>query len=238
MTRSQAMSLDPAVTSRQVGLVLGRRAVDAVRPGWFQRTLSGIRALEALVTGAEIWLEHDRASFGNQMMWLPVVLTPPVAVAALAGSSPTIGWGTPTAFGAAVAAPDRQVIPVEGDGSHQITATQLGSIGLQPVAPIMLIVANDVYAVEEYTMRNDDRARVRGYDKLPPWRYHDLPAAMGCSDWFTPVVRSNGELDAALKRARDENRPSYIEVRLQPELATAKSERDHDRQYQIAAPGR
>ena len=28
------------------------------------------------VTGAEILLEHDRASFGNKMMWLPVALTP------------------------------------------------------------------------------------------------------------------------------------------------------------------
>jgi hypothetical protein len=72
-------------TSGQVVHFLGRRALDAVRHGRFQRTLSGITALGALVTGAEIWLEHDRASFGNKMMWLPVVLTPPVAVAALAG---------------------------------------------------------------------------------------------------------------------------------------------------------
>lgn len=34
---------------------------------------------------AEIFLEHDRASFGNTMMWLPVALTPVVAVAGVAG---------------------------------------------------------------------------------------------------------------------------------------------------------
>jgi Thiamine pyrophosphate enzyme, C-terminal TPP binding domain len=45
------------------------------------------------------------------------------------------GSGTPAAFGAAAAAPDRQVILAEGDGSHQIIATQLGSISQQPVAP-------------------------------------------------------------------------------------------------------
>ena len=33
--------------------------------------LSGLTAVGAVVTGAEIWIEHDRASFGNQMMWLP-----------------------------------------------------------------------------------------------------------------------------------------------------------------------
>jgi hypothetical protein len=37
------------------------------------------------VTGFEIFLEHDRASFGNDMMWLPVALTPVVAAAGLGG---------------------------------------------------------------------------------------------------------------------------------------------------------
>ena len=37
------------------------------------------------MTGAEIFLEHDRASFGNTMMWLPVVLTPFVSAAGIAG---------------------------------------------------------------------------------------------------------------------------------------------------------
>jgi indolepyruvate decarboxylase len=148
----------------------------------------------------------------------------------------SIGWGTPAAFGAAVAAPDRQVIVVEGDGSHQITATQLGCMDHQPITPIMLILANDIYAVEEYTMGNDDVDRVRCYDKLPQWRYSGLPAAMGCSGWFTPVVRSNGELHAALQRARSETHPSYIEVRLPHQLDTAASQRQRVRQYQISDP--
>ncbi len=33
----------------------------------------------------EIFLEHDRASFGNRMMWVPVVLNPVVAAAGVAG---------------------------------------------------------------------------------------------------------------------------------------------------------
>jgi hypothetical protein len=56
-----------------------------VRQGRFERSLSGITAVGALVTGAEIWLEHDRASFGNRMMWLPVGLTPMATVAGVGG---------------------------------------------------------------------------------------------------------------------------------------------------------
>ena len=56
-----------------------------VRQGRFERSLSGITALGALVTGAEIWLEHDRASFANRMMWVPLLATPAAAAAGIGG---------------------------------------------------------------------------------------------------------------------------------------------------------
>ena len=61
------------------------RMVANVRHGRFERALSGLTAGAALVTGAEIFLEHDSASFGNKMMWWPVALSPVVAVAGVGG---------------------------------------------------------------------------------------------------------------------------------------------------------
>lgn len=61
------------------------RLVRNVEHGRFERTLSGLTAVGALVTAAEIWMEHDRASFGNRMMWLPVALGPVGAAAGVAG---------------------------------------------------------------------------------------------------------------------------------------------------------
>jgi len=52
-----------------------------VQHGRFERTLAGLTAVGALVSAAEIYLEHDRASFGNKMMWVPVALGPVGAVA-------------------------------------------------------------------------------------------------------------------------------------------------------------
>jgi len=43
-----------------------------IQHGRFERSMAGLTAVGALITGAEIWMEHDRASFGNRMMWLPV----------------------------------------------------------------------------------------------------------------------------------------------------------------------
>jgi hypothetical protein len=71
------------------GLDDGRIGIDRylhnVATGRFERSLSGLTAIGALIAGVEIWLEHDRASFSNKMMWLPVALTPAVAATGVAG---------------------------------------------------------------------------------------------------------------------------------------------------------
>jgi hypothetical protein len=61
------------------------RMVRNVRTGHFERSLSALTAAGALVTAAEIFFEHDSASFGNKMMWVPVALGPVGAVAGVAG---------------------------------------------------------------------------------------------------------------------------------------------------------
>ena len=40
----------------------------------------------------------------------------------------------------------------------------------------------------------------------------ELPRALGCADWFTARVTTLGELDAAMKIARDSKSGAYIEV--------------------------
>ncbi len=61
------------------------RLVGDIRTGHFERTLSALTAVGGVITAVEIFLEHDRASFGNRMMWVPVVLNPVVAAAGVAG---------------------------------------------------------------------------------------------------------------------------------------------------------
>jgi hypothetical protein len=56
-----------------------------IETGHFERSLSALAAVGALVTAGEIFFEHDSASFGNKMMWLPVALGPVGAVAGVAG---------------------------------------------------------------------------------------------------------------------------------------------------------
>ena len=61
------------------------RIVKNIEHGRFERSLSGLTALAAVVTTAEIYIEHYRASFGNKFMWSPIVVTPPLVVAGIGG---------------------------------------------------------------------------------------------------------------------------------------------------------
>lgn len=69
---------------------VGRMGIDRllgeIETGRFEKMMSGLTAVGAAVTAVEIWSEHDGASFGNKMMWLPVVIVPtaiPAGVAAV-----------------------------------------------------------------------------------------------------------------------------------------------------------
>jgi hypothetical protein len=61
------------------------RAVRNIEHGRFERSLSALTAAAALITSAEIYIEHYRASFGDRMMWSPIVATPPVVIAGIGG---------------------------------------------------------------------------------------------------------------------------------------------------------
>lgn len=61
------------------------RAVRNIEHGRFERSLSGFVAVAAVITTAEVYFEHYRASFGNKIMWSPIVVTPPLVAAGIAG---------------------------------------------------------------------------------------------------------------------------------------------------------
>ncbi|HEY2636082.1 MAG TPA: hypothetical protein VGI54_01735, partial [Solirubrobacteraceae bacterium] len=61
------------------------RALRQARRGRAQRALSAATAASALPLGAEIYINHYGGSFGNKWMWTPVVLSPALAAAGLAG---------------------------------------------------------------------------------------------------------------------------------------------------------
>src|ERR1700726_4870148 len=154
-------------------------------------------------SGDNVVLESGSSSFGIP----PLTLADDVHVQLqmLWGS---IGWATGAAFGIALADLKRKTILITGEGSHQLTANEIGNMGRFGANPIILCLNNDGYMVERALEPNPDWS----YNDLAKWRYAEVPHALGCTDWFTARVETLGELDAALKAARESKSGAYIEV--------------------------
>ncbi|MGN6125860.1 MAG: hypothetical protein ACTHON_04800 [Humibacter sp.] len=75
----------PHLTNRPHPAAAATRGVDRlvsdVRHGRFERSMSALTAVGAAVATADIYFEHDKASFGNKWMWSPII-TGPIGVAA------------------------------------------------------------------------------------------------------------------------------------------------------------
>jgi hypothetical protein len=61
------------------------KLLDNIRNGRVQKLLAVTTALSAPALGLEVYLEHYKGSFGDKWMWTPLVLTPPLTAAGLAG---------------------------------------------------------------------------------------------------------------------------------------------------------
>jgi hypothetical protein len=62
-----------------------RRLLSNIRDGRVQRLLAATTAMSAPALGAEIYFEHYKGSFGDKWMWTPLILTPPLTAAGIAG---------------------------------------------------------------------------------------------------------------------------------------------------------
>jgi indolepyruvate decarboxylase len=146
------------------------------------------------------------ATFHNQTLW---------------GS---IGWATPAAFGAALAAQDQRVVLVTGDGSHQLTAQEVGQFGRLGLKPVIFLLNNSGYLIERLLCANPSAS----YNDIADWQYAELPHALGCEDWFTVRVTNCGELDQALETASKGDKACYIEVVTDMYAASPLAEKLHE----------
>jgi indolepyruvate decarboxylase len=236
-TAAYSARLDPArfITIGLNDVRIGEQVFDSVRLGDVLVELSKIkskappykrRSLEAQATngsasnkitmdalypsyaafirpGDTVVLETGSTSLGMT----PMMLRDGVRVEAqvLWGS---IGWATPAALGIALADPSRRTVLITGEGSHQLTANEVGSMGRFGANIVVFVLNNEGYLVERALEENPDWT----YNNLAPWRYSELPKALGCADWFTARVGTLGDLDAAMKAAEAGKSGAYIEI--------------------------
>jgi indolepyruvate decarboxylase len=121
----------------------------------------------------------------------------------------SIGYSLPALLGAQLADPARRGLLLIGDGAAQMTIQELGTIGRHRLTPVIILVNNDGYTVERAL--HEPRAV---YNDIAPWRWSDLPAALGVPAPLVLTARTVDELDQSLATAADTtDRMVFIEVR-------------------------
>jgi acetolactate synthase-1/2/3 large subunit len=127
----------------------------------------------------------------------------------------TMGFTLPAAIGAKLAAPDRQVVGVVGDGDFMMTMQELAT-AVQYGVPVVIAVLNNIgwQSIRDLQISTLGPERVLATEFLregQPYspNFADIAAAFGC---HSERIQAGEEVGPALARAFQSGRPSLIEV--------------------------
>ncbi|HCB1498132.1 TPA: indolepyruvate decarboxylase [Klebsiella michiganensis] len=158
-----------------------------------------------LRAGDIILADQGTAAFGAAALKLPANTT--LIVQPLWGS---IGFTLPAAYGAQIAAADRRVVLIIGDGAAQLTIQEMGSMLRDKQCPLILLLNNKGYTVERAIHGPEQR-----YNDIALWDWNRLPEA------FAPDVPSRcwrvarmQELEEAMASSITSDRLTLVEVML------------------------
>lgn len=120
----------------------------------------------------------------------------------------TLGSAMPTALGAKVGRPDRQVVSIAGDGGFQFTLEEIG-VAVHHRIPVTMVVFNDAtHSAVKVVQRRDYERRYVSVDLVNP-DYVKLADAYGI---VGKRIDSPDELTDALRSARDSDMPVLLDV--------------------------
>jgi len=175
--------------------------------------------ISRLVAELRAFLDRDAivvTSSGNvQAQWFQEAMVYEPKTNLTAGGFSTMGWTVPAALGAKLAAPDRQVVGLVGDGDLLMTVQELAT-AVQYGIPVIYVVANNMgwIAIRDLqaAVYGEERAVgaefLKGAEPISP----DLAAlarAFGC---YAEQVSTPDEVRPALERALAADVPAVVEI--------------------------
>jgi acetolactate synthase-1/2/3 large subunit len=175
--------------------------------------------ISRLIAELRTFLDRDAivvTSSGNtQAQWFQEAMVYEPKTNLTTGGFSTMGWTVPAALGAKLAAPDRQVVGLVGDGDFLMTAQELATAAQYDI-PAVYVVANNMgwIAIRDLqaAVYGEERAAgaefLKGNAPMSP----DLAAmarAFGCHG---ERISSPGEVRPALERAFAAGVPAVVEV--------------------------
>lgn len=80
-------------------------------------------------------------------------------------------------------------------------------MGFTGVSPVVIVLNNGLYGVEALISETG-----HAYNDLPPWRYAEIPATLGCKGWWCGRAETVAELKEALCSINAHSGAAYLEV--------------------------
>ena len=175
--------------------------------------------ISRLIAELRTFLQRDAivvTSSGNvQAQWFQEAAVYEPNTNLTTGGFSTMGWTLPAALGAKLAAPDRQVVGLVGDGDFLMTIQELAT-AVQYNIPAVFVVANNAgwIAIRDLqaAVYGEDRAQGAEFLRRGAPVSPDLAGiarAFGC---HAEHISAPDEVRPALQRAFNANAPAVIEV--------------------------
>lgn len=163
-------------------------------------------------------LFEDAPSSSSTLFRIVELTKPNTYFRCRAGGS--IGWGLPAAIGGKLAAPDKPIVAVVGDGSSLWSIQALWSASHYNLPVTFIICANASYRICKMGLRRKigekAKGRCLGMDfENPRIDFVKLGESMGLSG---QKVEKPEELAKALKAAFKLNKPNIVEVSIEDDL--------------------
>jgi len=130
------------------------------------------------------------------------------------GGFSTMGWAYPAALGAKLAAPDRQVVAVIGDGDFMMTMQEMATAREYGINVVVLLLNNyGWYSIRDLQMAEFGEDRAIGID-WDPDRSPDFVAVAKGFGLKAESVERPDDIQAAVNRALAHDGPSLVEVKV------------------------
>lgn len=203
-------ALADAIGAPREGPVQPLKLPEAAPTGPLSPQMAGVSIARHLPEGAII--ADDSVTSGGGIA-VPAMTARPHQVIALTGGA--IGDGMPMAIGAAVAAPDKKVVSLNGDGSAMYTVQSLWTMAREGLDITVVVFANHTYRILNIEMLRT------GAGEAGPSAKKLLDLGDPRIDWVSvakgfglPAVRCTTaeEFDAAFGAAMAQRGPTFIEA--------------------------
>ena len=128
----------------------------------------------------------------------------------------SMGYGLPAAVAAKLAAPERTVVAVCGDGDFLMNGQELATAAQYGAPVIALVVNNGMYGTIRMHQEREYPERVSGTELKNP----DFAAYARAFGGHGELVEETAQFAPAFERARASGKPAVVELRIDPEAIT------------------